>query len=408
MRQTQTSHVVDSVHDELKIVKDLYDTGDLTFFANAGVINKAGLTKQNYKERTRTQLFAHNAMQREVAKVDPYDKIEGTGIMGRAKDMLSKNGHVVGTISIDNPSIAVDGTLDESRPATIVGRRGSRKFAIRSNNELDFDIEKYARTLNGEAEAFSGIFGETWSERFMAGIDEAEEYQTIFESVDIDESTSTDSGIPDYPGDNNLEKEHWQKWSALLKLVQMKDLRNVDRDFFFTELGRWDSHNLMKEDLRKQLSALNFGLEMFVKEAKSSGIWDEVAVVIASDFGRTLTPNNNDGTDHGWGGHYMIMGGDVKGGQILGEYPTDLTAAGPLVDNFGRFLPTTSWDSIWNGILEWTGVTEQTDLDYCLPNRLGTVDPVVGTERSFPLLTADSIFMPRQRSEGRNLRGGKE
>ncbi len=248
------------------------------------------LTKKNYDSLTRTQLFAHNAMQHEIAKVDPYDLIAGTGIMGRAKDMLSKNGHVVGTISIDNPSVSVDGMEGES-PASIVGRGGAQTFASRPETEFDFDIEKYTRTLNGKTDKFSGIFGETWSERFLTGIDEAEEYQSIFDRVTLDESIWTNNGIPKYTGDDKLEEEHWKKWSSLLKLVKSKDLRNVDRDFFYTELGSWDTHNYMKDALRSQLNVLNFGLEMFVEQAKSSGIWDDVAVVIASDFGRTLTPN---------------------------------------------------------------------------------------------------------------------
>ena len=109
----------------------------------------------------------------------------------------------------------------------------------------------------------------------------------------------------------------------------------------------------------------------------------------------------------------MIMGGDVQGGRILGEYPSDLTPSGQLVDDLGRFIPTTSWDSIWNGILEWTGVTDQADLDYCLPNRLNTINPVKNA-RDFPLLTASSMFKSssEERSlldgSARNLRGGKE
>ena len=110
----------------------------------------------------------------------------------------------------------------------------------------------------------------------------------------------------------------------------------------------------------------------------------------------------------------MILGGDVKGGQILGEYPSDLTPSGLLVDDRGRFIPTTSWDSIWNGILEWTGVTNEADLDYCLPNRANTVDAVVGAG-DFPLLTASSIFESSSEQQheslsagSRNLRGGKQ
>eukprot|EP00536_Pseudo-nitzschia_multiseries_P010764 jgi/Psemu1/204058/e_gw1.338.42.1 len=395
-----------AIHDELEVVKELYDAGDLAFFANAGIINNPGMTKHNYHELTRSQLFAHNMMQHETAKVDPYDKMAGTGVMGRAKDALSKNGYVVNTISIDNPSIAIEGVHGKSPPTTVIGRRGYQSFAMRPEIESDFDIKKYARILNGKVDAFSGIFGETWSQQFTTGIDEAEAYQSIFDQAELDESVWKSN---QYSSQGKLEREHWDKWSTIAKVIQKKDLRKNDRDIFFTELGSWDHHNEMKDGLRKQLRALNYGLKLFVEQAKSDGFWDDVAVVISSDFGRTLTPNSNDGTDHGWGGHYMVMGGDVRGGRILGEYPSDLTPSGPLVDDRGRFLPTTSWDSIWNGILEWIGVTDETDLDYCLPNRHHTVDPVEG-EGEFPLLRASSIFESSLSGVGsrRALRGGKD
>jgi hypothetical protein len=30
--------------------------------------------------------------------------------------------------------------------------------------------------------------------------------------------------------------------------------------------------------------------------------------------------------------------------------------------------PCSSWDSLWNGVAQWIGVTEEDDLDYVLPN----------------------------------------
>ena len=39
-------------------------------------------------------------------------------------------------------------------------------------------------------------------------------------------------------------------------------------------------------------------------------MWDNVTIVLASDFGRTLT-SNTQGTDHGRGGNTFILGGNV-------------------------------------------------------------------------------------------------
>jgi hypothetical protein len=55
-----------------------------------------------------------------------------------------------------------------------------------------------------------------------------------------------------------------------------------------------------------------------------------------------------------------------------------------------RFIPTTSNDAIWNGILQWYGLTSDADLDYCLPNRQNTINPYLGTDS--PLLTMADLF----------------
>lgn len=61
--------------------------------------------------------------------------------------------------------------------------------------------------------------------------------------------------------------------------------------------------------------------------------------------------------------------GRVKGGRILGEYPSDLTEKSRLNLGRGRIQPTTSWDALWNGIAQWFGITDEKDLDAVLPYR---------------------------------------
>ena len=88
-------------------------------------------------------------------------------------------------------------------------------------------------------------------------------------------------------------------------------------------------------------------------------------IVTVSDFGRAL-PGNGGGTDHGWGGNHMIMGGGVRGGRVLGQFPAKLDESSDDRVS-GYIVPTTPWESIWKPIAEWLGV-EAGQMDVVLPN----------------------------------------
>merc|ERR1712007_282349 len=108
----------------------------------------------------------------------------------------------------------------------------------------------------------------------------------------------------------------------------------------------------MKESLRNRFEDLNQGLSLFVQELKDQDHWDDTTIIIASDFARTITANGGEGSDHAWGGHYMLMGGKVDGGKMIGKYPSDITPTGDLHVGRGRIMPTTSWESVLTGICE--------------------------------------------------------
>lgn len=151
-------------------------------------------------------------------------------------------------------------------------------------------------------------------------------------------------------------------------IMQLKDTLGNDRQFFFVETGGWDTHTQQLTADATLIPELNAAIDAFTKEMKAHGFWDDVVVVGTSEFARTLTINGSAGSDHGWGGNYFILGGAVRGGKILGEYPDNLTEDGPLNVGRGRFIPTTSWDSIWNAIAYNVGITDPTQLRKVLPN----------------------------------------
>lgn len=88
-----------AIHPEMEVLERLYNDGDLSFFANVGQLD-APVTKDNYFLNTRSQLFAHNAMQEEAQRLDPWDKVAGTGILGRMCDVLTAKGYTSQTVTV--------------------------------------------------------------------------------------------------------------------------------------------------------------------------------------------------------------------------------------------------------------------------------------------------------------------
>ena len=112
----------------------------------------------------------------------------------------------------------------------------------------------------------------------------------------------------------------------------------------------------------------NDALEKFVEEMKLQGIWNNVVIIMGSDFGRSISPNSNGGTDHAWGGNYFLLGGSLKGKKILGQYPEHLSKESDLWISRGRIVPTTPWEYVWHGLAQWMGVLDNNDLSAVLPN----------------------------------------
>jgi hypothetical protein len=143
---------------------------------------------------------------------------------------------------------------------------------------------------------------------------------------------------------------------------------HTERETYFLSMNGFDTHASATDDLEDKFGSVDSQIAGFEKEMKAQGLWNSIVLVQASEFGRMLT-SNGDGTGHGWGGNYFITGGGVKGGQILGDYPDDLSQkTGSTMSGNGRAIPTTSWDQIWSGIAQWYGV-EEMDMDQVLPNR---------------------------------------
>jgi uncharacterized protein (DUF1501 family) len=67
-------------------------------------------------------------------------------------------------------------------------------------------------------------------------------------------------------------------------------------------------------------------------------MFEDTTIVVMSEFGRTARENGNGGTDHGHGNAMWLLGGDVAGGKVHGDW----LGVGDAQLHEGRDLPVTT------------------------------------------------------------------
>lgn len=85
------------------------------------------------------------------------------------------------------------------------------------------------------------------------------------------------------------------------------------------DYGGWDTHIRQHDDFAQRTAHLSQALMAFWTDM--GDIREHMTVVLMSEFGRRLRSNTAGGTDHGYGNAMCVLGGQVRGGQMLGRWP---------------------------------------------------------------------------------------
>jgi len=99
-------------------------------------------------------------------------------------------------------------------------------------------------------------------------------------------------------------------------------VRDSRIELAFLALGGWDTHinqGNTKGQLSQRLQRLGDGLATLQKELGE--VYKNTNIVVMSEFGRTVKENGNGGTDHGHGNVMWLLGGNIQGGKIYGNFP---------------------------------------------------------------------------------------
>ena len=194
---------------------------------------------------------------------------------------------------------------------------------------------------------------------------EAEHARVVRRALDSNDSMSAAlAGSPalatTFPAGNSLADQ----LKLVARMISVGASMGTRRQVFFVSIGGFDMHDGLVSKHGPLLAKVADAMAAFYASTKEMGMADKVTAFTASDFGRTLTANN-DGSDHGWGSMQFVLGGAVKGASFYGTAPI-LANDGPDDVGQGRLVPTTSVDQLAATLGGWLGVSD-TDLTLVLP-----------------------------------------
>ncbi len=347
---------------EMSALKALYDSGKAAVIANVGMLSAVTTRAQMDAGSVELppQLFSHSDQATFwQAGVPSYTTSTGWG--GRVVDALAAanaGGRVSASVSIAGTNLWQVG--NQVIPFPIDAEDGATGL-------YSMEEAAYSRAMNAMLAANrNNIFEREIVrvyKRSIAGTQAVAD--ALLENNSLDAQFPR-SAPPEVPGPaRGWHASLMSQLSTVARMIAARNLLGMRRQTFFVSIGGFDMHNSL-EYHRFALQAISDAMAKFYTVTDSLGIANKVTTFTASDFGRPLQINGT-GSDHGWGAHHLVVGGDVNGGNLYGQFPNMLTSGQNYTGNQGHLIPSTSVDQYAATMAKWFGVSND-DMTIALPN----------------------------------------
>jgi len=238
----------------------------------------------------------------EYATGDPYEINAGTGVFGRMLDKLRLKGYHTSANTVNGGATALTGDQYYNNPVHSISATSLSQ--LNKIPSID-NLVELAKKLNGVGESDNNYLSETFSGRVASAFAEHETNKEISSNPLFDLPIGGDGG---YGGESTGLN---QKFYTVARHMKTREYRKVNRDIYFVTQRGYDLHasNTLQtlfasaprnSDENERGGNANKNLQRFITFLKNEGLWDSTAILMASDFGRSLNPNSGGGTDHGW------------------------------------------------------------------------------------------------------------
>ena len=337
------------LHPAMPGLQNLYNQGHAAMLANVGPLAVPTSLKQ-YNDRSvllPENLFSHSdqQLQWQSALVDQPQRSGWAGrMMERQVDAATRNrGYSVISVA--------GGNLWEIGDATLL------PYKVSASGNFGFDFYDPANPSDPLSKAISQtlaqrsphLLEQAWTDVVVRSIDTQRVLTQALNSANL---------TTPFP-DSDLGRQ----LRMIARLIAARAQLGLPRQCFFCSVGGFDTHGddqmQRQNDLFGQISS---AVSAFYAATEEMALAKQVALFSASDFGRTAQSNGK-GSDHGWGNNHFVVGGAVKGGQLIGRMP-EMALRGPDDVGNGIWLPTLATDQLSGTLGSWFGAGD------ALPNIL--------------------------------------
>lgn len=265
------------LHPSMKVFENLFKEKRLAIVHGMGSPNN-----------TRSHFDAQDYMESGT----PFNKGTASGWLNRAVGLLGHDATPFRAVSMtsamprsfygDNETVAISNLKDFSLPG-----KGGINLVAKSFEDL------YDQTS-------SSLLNKTGKESFDA--------VKMLNKSDVKNYAPANGAIyPSSPLGNALKQ--------IAQLIKM----DVGLEVAFAESGGWDTHfNQGTENGAFARNVADLSNSMHALWTDLGSMQDDVTIMTATEFGRTVKQNGSGGTDHGRGSCCFILGNDVNGGKVHG------------------------------------------------------------------------------------------
>lgn len=342
------------LHPQLGALQQLFGQGKLAVVANVGTLIKPTTAEQAKSDNwpLPENLLSHLDQQNQWVMLNPASVNTATGWGGRTADLLrtaNAAARFPATVSVSGSNIFCDGALTGAGVMDAWGGSG-----IYGTGDWGVDQARMTALASLGAGGGSAQLESAFADALGAAIGQDQLLQQVY-------ATPLATQFPDtYLG---------QQLYRVAQMIASRGSTGASRQIFYVEIGGFDTHAGQASQLQDLFTELSTALAAFNAATTELGVDQNVVTFTHSEFSRTLQAagDNGNGTDHAWGGHSIVMGGPVRGGDVYGTFPTLVLGGPDDASDEGRWVPTTSVDQYAATIASWLGVADA-DLETVFPN----------------------------------------